>query len=360
MSFPLQNVLLRRSALLAVVLSQVGCATVPRASAPRPWIDVTPGSVVPTRSEPISIQATGVNHSLLGVEDPRHAHIAGLLATTLTERGYDVVPTAATQTAVLRYSTSPTSRLSAESELSNSSYRVGSASALGVGAFVAHAVYQSTSSSSVAQRVEEVAVHGHQLALEFRDGDRVVWVANAVWESSAPDLGPELDFALALMVSTLPVTASAPTDVPAIKDSHIDAYYEEHCEDRPLRSIALPHYVQFPDTTATGVPGRIKDPSALPAFTDLITSAEIALPIGTEDWTKPTSQTLWSTVLLAGQYRLGPSGTPVNAMVQLAGRPSAYTVRKAWLATDQEYAEYLAALEAWRAKVADYYDWYEK
>lgn len=347
--------------LAATTMTGVGCTTTPNAHAPRPWIDVTPGSVAPATTSVVDIDVTGENHSLLGAEDPRIQQVSNHVARALSARGYQVSASSGDVHAHFIYSTSPTTRLFTQNSASHSAYRFGSATALGLGAYVAQAVHESSSSTTATtQRSEEVAVHQHRLALEFRADDRVVWTSNAMWESSTPDIQDDLDYALALMVSSLPHNDNELRRSPQLRTSHIETYYKENCEGVQMRSIAIPNYVRFPDRTSTGLPGRIKNPEALPAYVDLIQSADMVVPIGLDVWTNPASPMLWSSLLLGSEFELGPDGDRVYAMIELSGRTSGYLVRKAWLADQEEYTEYLNALDDWRNAVSDYYDWFER
>ena len=98
----------------------------------------------------------------------------------------------------------------------------------------------------------------------------------------------------------------------------------------------------------------------LPAYRDLIMTAEIAVPSGSErDWENPVSADLWRRATIGGRYVAGPDRKPVNVIIELKGTPSSYVVDKAKVVSDEEYAEFESRLALWRKALSQYFDFYE-
>lgn len=151
--------------------------------------------------------------------------------------------------------------------------------------------------------------------------------------------------------------------MPQVKKSHALNFYKLQCERVSYSCPALPYRISFQQldqgVEATALPSSIENQEALPAYVDLLTSAECALPLGQSDYDNPLLTTLWSEVELGGQYLLGGSTSPVNIIVHLTGRPSGYEVDDCRIATGKDFAEFQKKLAKWKQALQIYYDVYQ-
>jgi hypothetical protein len=130
----------------------------------------------------------------------------------------------------------------------------------------------------------------------------------------------------------------------------------------------LPYRIAFQDLTSdpedgsakvqNAIPASIKYPEALAAYLDLVTTAEIALPAGDEDWSDPLKRDLWKKVTLGARYRLTPDEKPVAVLVRLTGDWFGYTVKDCRIATDAEFSAFESDLARWQETLREYFKVY--
>ena len=104
------------------------------------------------------------------------------------------------------------------------------------------------------------------------------------------------------------------------------------------------------------------------AYADLVSHAEYALPTGefstftheVDFGSNPTKRSLWRTVQLGGEYRVGPKKELTKVLIDLYGEDSGYRVTRAWVASDEEFAEHEANIRLWRKALSDYFDFFMK
>jgi hypothetical protein len=144
-----------------------------------------------------------------------------------------------------------------------------------------------------------------------------------------------------------------------------DYYYE--VMDRAFTCPALHATVRFSNSGPSYVPRNIEDRSALAAYADLVTHAEDALPTGKFSTfgvagfgSDPTLSSLWSSVILGGEYRIGPNEKLTKVLVTLKGSEFGYRVSRAWVASADEYADYEANIDLWQNALRDYFDFFVK
>jgi hypothetical protein len=173
---------------------------------------------------------------------------------------------------------------------------------------------------------------------------------------------------LQVLFSQLPYDPGHLPNVPAIKVGKEASFYRTYCEGGWFACPALPSRIAFDplpadiDYLLSDGPsplGRTREPKALAAYLDLIQTAEFALPLGSDDYSDPLARKLWSKARLGGQYELKPSGAVVNVLITLKGRTNGYLVDECYLATNQEYREFMSNLNAWQDAIREYFDFYE-
>ena len=104
------------------------------------------------------------------------------------------------------------------------------------------------------------------------------------------------------------------------------------------------------------------------AYADLASHAEYALPTGefstfthqADFGSNPTKIGLWRTVQLGGEYQIGPKKKLAKVLIDLYGEDDGYRVTRAWVASDEEFAEYETNIQLWRNALRDHFDFFAK
>jgi hypothetical protein len=257
-------------------------------------------------------------------------------------------------------------------EFATSSY---ASSALGISVARKVGVLADKSAASTVVSARKETAYVHTFSVEFfSSGGKPVWKGEATWDSRELDVLSSISSPLQLALSGLPSDQSYIPLVAAVKVSHGVNYYNENCLDKRLTCPALPYLIAFPSAaseystnwTPTGIkkepviPKDVQNSEALEAYVDLISTAEYALPTGIKGWKDPTDANLWKKARLGGRYRLGQDGQIVSILIELSGTEAGYTVKKAFVASDEQFASFEADLSRWKLALKDYYDFYEK
>jgi hypothetical protein len=356
-----------------VALLCCACATAPVREAWRPWVRTQGEREALQPGAALSINVAGETSPLLGGEELLQEALRGQLALLLERRGFRVVEAGSEAAVALRYRTTAQERTSSvftatqrQFQLQSTGSAAGSASSGGLGVAIATAVARaaSSSSSTVTQVTRSETVYTHVLALEIEDAaSTALWKGEASWESALPDLQGVAGYALRLLCAELP-TLDEPQPVPAVKRDRYDDFLRLEIRDRSFASPALPNPVSFynhgREQQAFVDPIEAEAQFAMPAFLDLLQTAEYALPEHRRDgWSNPLDPQLWRRVTLGGRYLVGAAREPVAAMIDLTGNAGGYRVARCWLAGDDEYARFQADLSQWRERLREFFDVYE-
>ena len=368
--------------LLPLVI--LGCgATVPRYEVWRPWTRVLgEGQAVPI-GQSIQIRVEGTTDPMPGHEELLQDQLASIAGELLARRGYQIVESNPDLMLTLRYRTERVEEFAAAASASVTAetassvgmrFRSASVSDVGLGVAVASAVVQrlTRTSSSAAVAIETTTgfVHTIELALA-PPRQQPVWTGESRWQTEDVEIVPGVKDALRLILSRLPSDSALIPAVPALRDSHIKNFLDAYCGETPYSCPALPYriflrFVWPPQYVQDGMGSYgfraselLLDPAALPAYLDLAQTAEFALPIGKGNYSKPLDLNLWKEVMLGGRYRLGPDSQLVNVLLELEGRAEGYDVKKAWLASDSEFAEFRDRLRRWQEVLRVFFDMYE-
>ncbi|HIF95364.1 MAG TPA: hypothetical protein EYQ60_19940 [Myxococcales bacterium] len=176
--------------------------------------------------------------------------------------------------------------------------------------------------------------------------------------------------ALQLIMSRLPQGIREHPSVGSVRpDRQADDYYEQLSKEVSCPALHAPVlFSQMPQSGGQSpvVPSSIKDGHAMAAYFDLVTQTEYALPTGEfSNFTRevnfgsnPTKFGLWRTVQLGGEYLVGPKKKPTKVLINLYGADRGYWVTRAWVASDEEFAEYEANILLWRKALRDYFDFF--
>lgn len=256
------------------------------------------------------------------------------------------------------------SSASSSSLASGSEARAGSTTGLGIAIARALSWMSTTSIASSENTVENVTSYTHTIAVEFiNKDDSLVWKGEATWESDELNILVRLLPSLQVLLSDLPGGAATLPEVPKVKPSHSLNYFRLTCVERWFSCPALPYRISVEsknDLHHDEVPDCITDPMAFAAYTDLIQTAEFALPEGDDNWKDPLRPELWRKVLLGGQYILTPGNEKANVLISLEGNNSGYFASKCWIAKDAEYANFENRLNLWKTTLQAYYSVFEK
>ena len=334
----------------------------------RPWMRSLQADFITTKAR-LKTTVEGLSSPLLGNEDLIHQSLKENLDRLLERRGFHIVGDNPDYEVHLTYAVKREDKL----EITASSYAT---SALGIAVARRVGLLAYESSSAVRLSVGEEAAYVHTFSVEvFNPTGKAVWKGEATWDSRELDVLSSISAPLQLALSGLPSDPSYVPQIPAVKVTHGLNYYTENCLDNWLTCPALPYSIAFRNTaTEYGewgwpavsrkpelrIPKEVQNPEALAAYVDLVSTAEHALPTGMKKWKDPTDTKLWKKAKLGGRYRLGADGEVLNIMVELSGTEAGYTVRKAYVATDEQYASFEADLSRWKQALKDYYDFYEK
>ena len=358
--------------LLAAVAILHGCSAVtPTVRAWRPWTRVHAAQESVLLGNTIGVSATEVSSPLFGQSALLNAELKETVEGFLIRRGFQIADENADYMLSLSYGTKRFEKLESYSDnyswssnKSISGSMSGSGTSSGLGVSIARAIaasIQTTSSMSSTQTYQD-AQYTHTISLEIVSADgKLVWKGESTWDSPDIDIRNMSGTAIQVLLSGLPTISDKSILVPAVKDTSAAAFFKEVCEGWWFVCPATPYRIKFPDLgyDGFGIPGAIKDTRILAAVLDMIRTAEYALPKGSKNWKDPTKEILWSEVQLGGTYLIGNDKNPTYILVDLAGSRSGYKVHKCWIATDTEWTEHKDGLRRWKARLEDYYDFFE-
>jgi hypothetical protein len=371
--------------VLPVAFSLVGCATVPAVQVYRPWQRVLARDAQMTPRSSFSISVEGESSGLIGDARLVNGELESHLSDLMARRGLVLGAPEPEFSAKLIYRTRSSERSEWASSLSSTSVSSGAlmsstgvaadgGGGLGLGVAIAQSVMAQAqrSATTVTSNGTTHTVHEHMLALEVRRRDGVlVWKGESSWESRNRDILGYAPSAIQLLLSGFPSEVGLRVPVPVLKSSAVDNYYRENCDPFSFACPGLPNPIWFNSyvgqvgagalsSVGHSLGSEVESPTMLPAYRDLIMTAEIAVPSGSErDWENPVSADLWRRATIGGRYVAGPDRKPVNVIIELKGTPSSYVVDKAKVVSDEEYAEFESRLALWRKALSKYFDFYE-
>jgi hypothetical protein len=154
-----------------------------------------------------------------------------------------------------------------------------------------------------------------------------------------------------MVVSQLPSRADRPAHAEQVEATHAPNYYRLNLDEQMFSCPALPYNISFPSMFGEHVPSQFRDLEALEAIGDLVSTAEVALPLGGRS-------DRWSKAMLGARYQIGKDQTPTSIIVELRGGREGYHVSRAFKATDAEYEEFEQRLVKWQEELRSYYDVY--
>ncbi len=347
-----------------------GCAAkVPVIRAWQPWIRIVESPSSIQAGTMFAIHVDGETTPLPDGDALLQRELAREIETLLSRRGYGTSGIESDYRLQVLYRTERSDKLNVVSNVRSVNYALlatgsnsSSEASTGLGVSLARslAALSLVSANTSRQNVTETKTFIHSISIVVIDNAGAeVWTGESTWDSPELDLLTEVSLAFQLLLSGLPSDASIRPAVPEVKGTHTANHYKLACLNRWFACPALPYRIAFSFQIYDlfdGIPKDIRNPEALPAYLDLIQTAEYALPQGTEDWDDPLRMKLWSKVLLGGQYLMGPEQKPIYVLVRLTGHREGYLVEECWLATPDEFAAFEGQLSNWRDRLESYYD----
>ena len=388
-----------RLVLAAVgVATMCGCATLPSQYAWRPWTRTfeNPSRTLPVGAR-MAITCDGTTEPAFARDIPLRDSLEGACAALLRRRGFGVGEPNPDFTLHIKYATTRQTTMDATSSATSASVQTTTSSTSsgagthggsgGLGVAIAGAFLQSLAASrtNVETSLKSQTRFEQVLAMEIVDtSGSVVWEGNARWDTPVPEVRNGFGVGAKLLFSSLPSKADVEIAVPEVDARHLEIAYWLQCNGRPFSAPGLPYSIGFSlapirpalaknpakrnravasETAripAGSLPSGIREGAALFAYLDLVSHAEIALPVTYSPgrWDDPLEPKLWARVRLGGSYRLGPSGTPIKVLVTLKGSAltGTYQVSDAHVATESEYVAFQNSLLAWQDALQQYYD----
>jgi len=356
--------------MLIACLILISCAVTPTNRIWQPWTRIFKvTNPIPLNSK-ININVEGVTSPLLGEDIFLRQSIKEELTNLLERRGFIIGSDSPQFNLTLRYRTERHDNLYSSSTSYAFNY-LGNAmlgyyyndNSSGLGVSIAQALIAlSLSSSTVAQsQTTNVKSYTHTISVEITNNEKkLVWQGESSWDSSNLDLQTDIKTSIQLLICNLPDNNETLPVISLLKSGKELNYFKIMCKDRRFSCPALPYTISFGVLHFSSVlPTEIHNPKALPAYIDLIQTAEYSLPLGSTDYTDPLLNSLWKKVELGGEYRLNNKKS-IKILIKLLGKTEGYEVDKCWIATDEEYDTFQNDLEKWRNALIEYYDVYEK
>jgi hypothetical protein len=220
---------------LFMLLSIIGCSTVPSVQVSRPWVRCLKSDQVIDPAKTIKIEVSGTTSPLLGSEKLTSDKLLSYLNDLLKRRGFTIDNSKYEYLVKLYYRTERSDKMQLSSVVSSTNTQAygvstetgaGATSGLGVSIARAIAISASDSSTNVAMRVDQILSYTHTISIELSNqkGD-ILWKGESTWDSRQLDLNNEIIPALQLILSHLPSVNTVRPEMPEVKDSHVKNYY---------------------------------------------------------------------------------------------------------------------------------------
>ncbi len=366
-----KNALLIYLVIMSLLLVLTGCATTPTVRIWQPWTRIIESNTSIPLNSKVKIVVEGETLPLLGNNVLLQNDIKKKLKYLLERRGYDIVTDNSHFTLILKYKTERHDKLNSSSSMyssnDNSSILLttsGALTSLGLGVSVAQTI-SAISNHSLAiyqNSTKTIKTYTHIISVEiYNEEKNLLWQGESYWDSSNIDLQTDIKSSIQLITSNLPKDKEYIPIVSQVKKGKGNNYYFLYCMNKWFSCPALPYLITFnsyQEIVDDYIPASINNPNALPAYVDLIQTAEFALPLGLKDYSNPLKNSLWSKVQLGQEYEISSNKT-IKILIKLKGDKRGYEVTKCWIATNEEFSEFENRLNKWRESLIEYYDVYK-
>lgn len=366
------NVLRTATALFIVLVAFSGCTTIQPGAAWRPWTR-TVGNAGDIRPAEYTLHVEGVDSTTAGEGQALNRELGAILEDMLLRHGYPRVEDSATYAVTLRYRAGIHRYLDFKTVVNNETTSTttwetvvrerkdhrqeGGERRLDT---VVVGSTGSTASSTVVNSSTEKTSYDYTVTIELQDSAGVMlWQADAMWSSPARNIIDQIFQPLKLLVHELP-SIPVPTRVQRVREDRAAAFYDLHCAGKYFSSPAVPYNIRFREWEECE--RTLSDPYAFEAYIDLLEYAGTAVPLldyGMH-YSDIKDDAPAEKLMLGGQYLIGDAEEPVFILLTLAdSNEGCYEVNEAYVATEDEYVDYLYRLEQWRANRRARYQVYE-
>ncbi len=355
--------------LITGILICLSCAQVPTYEIWRPWTRSLSTTDRIVLGKTIQIEIDGKTDPLLGEEVILKKEMKNILENLLIRRGYTISTQTTDYKLKFSFNSKHDIRTSSRSMLASSNlnaYLLGSifgsnySSNLGVNLATAMIYSASKSSTFSKQKTISKDNYVHTISIDIIKNDKVIWVGDSKWNSSSVDIRTDIFSAIQILLSDLPSNESLIPRVKEVKEDYALNYFRIYCWNNWFASPALPYRIYFDDLKGKSkIPKSVNNNMAFAAYLDLMQTAEYALPVGINNAKSPLNRDLWKKVMLGGIYYIGDSNKKHKILIKLKGESSGYEIEKCWVASDEEYQDYLEKLSRWKEFLEDYYNVYK-
>jgi hypothetical protein len=351
----------------------IGCATAPQNKVWRPWTRVIETQTLIPVGSKIAVTAEGITEPMFGENKLQDKELSSKVENFLVRRGFEIDRSNYSYLIKFRFRTERrdktlsanyTSAYNSNFYLNNYSGSNAVVSPYGLSAAIAQSVnaLASETRSTTLNTTETVRYYTHSVIMEiFERNGNLNWTGESTWDSPNINFVADSDLALQLLIVNLPKDEKKIPSINKLQNGKVENYYSLNCRNYWYSSPALPYKIAFNNVYSPNMPTlKIKYPIYLPAYVDLLNTAEEAVPTGSSDYKRPLERGLWSNVILGGIYKDKKLGSEFKILITLIGNTNGYIVEKCWVASDSEYADYQNKLKIWKQALYDYYDVLEK
>ena len=350
---------------LVVIVLFTSCGpTTPEQPVWQPWTRTLDAGDLPQPPADFEIKAEGNTEVLLGSDGLLQDKLKAITADLLYRRGYQIGDSNPAYTLKLHYETK-------EETYTDTYIRTSQATATGlsrsVGVFAASQVAAQATESDAEIQEQEQKGYRHTLALEIVDNsyEDLKWKGETSWFSESKELDTEFYQPVQLLLSDLP-NEEIPPSVDKVKAERAETYSELRLVMHRFSGPAVPYSIRFADVLPTQPRelqaeqylDDVRNPEALEAYTDLIRTAEYALPMN-PDYEYPLDRDNWASVQLGGTYYIGEDTEESRILIDLRGSEEGYYVDDARIVDEQEFRAFQEGLEQWQDALRSYFDIYE-
>ncbi|HMA76260.1 MAG TPA: hypothetical protein VKO43_03015 [Candidatus Krumholzibacteriaceae bacterium] len=345
----------------------VSCAKTPEVAIWRPWTRTIKTKSNILLNSRFSVNIEGNTKPLLGEESVLQEKIRNNLSNLLKRRGFRIVKDKSDYDLLLRYRTE---RLTESNININKSYSsspiitdTDNSASLATGIFLAAILNNSKSKKGETATQYSETGYFHTISLEIKNKKgELIFKGESTWKSEDIDLIYEIKPAIKILICELPKDKKIIPHVRELRKDKVTIFSKLYCNDKWYSCPALPNRIFFPSISSEvenpRTSSEVENPRALPAYLDLIQTAEYALPTGTDEYSDLLDSKLWSRFLLGGVYTLGPLEDKVNILIVLKGQTEGYKIDKCWIATDEEYKKYKNRMQEWKDALYEFYNLY--
>ena len=365
--------------LAGFIVFILSCAKTPIVNVKRPWVRILSSDIPIKPDSKVKINVYKTDGILLGDDKLLNNKIKKIVSSDLEKRGFKIT----TQDdyvylLTIKYKTQMYNQfeMSSYTSVSYDRFDVTSSSNSNSQVLLSAILSAFANETEINQetKLKSKKNYMHIISLEIAGRDNnVLWKGESTWDTPNIDLFPQINTAIKLIVSNLPRDENKLQEIKLLKKDKIEMYFMLECANKHFSCPALPYWISFPKNTSGVTVSTnqeyddfyyliknkvIEDTYALPAYVDLLSNAEYALPVGEKDYSKPLDKDLWSKVILGGRYIY--KDKKINVLIKLVGNGFQYMIKKCQVVSDDEYSKFKQKLNKWNSALKDYFNMYKE